>query len=179
MSVRFGPGWSFKLLGGGQVVRPSPADLFRDRCSPLEEPGESLAVTDAVEWHRITFCKAHVSRPKKARGVVMARFPAGHARFPGAVVFHPAKLARWSAEDGSCTWRFHADWEFKVHDSQGTVNALPASEFLVDTGSWAGLRPPAFRGVRRVHPDLLDPVVDVAVPDDLRDSSEAPRGGHE
>ena len=161
VTVRFGPRWEFKVLGGARMLRVSGQQMHGDRVAPLPQPGESLAVEQKT-WHTVTF---HPSRSVRGRDgdTWLARFPLD-AEWPEALVFHPKRMCRL-LEDGYIAWRFHEDWRFRVRTSDSDTVELSADEFLAATSRWADSAP--VLGTFTRVPEHLDPAAEIAIPAEL------------
>jgi hypothetical protein len=167
VTIRFGPGWGFTVLGGASVLRVAGHEMYQDRTAPLPQPGESLAVKKKT-WHKVTF---HPSRAVRGRNGDrwVARFPLT-SPWPDSIVLHPQRLCHVH-EDGSVTWLFHEDWRFVLRTaSSGTVD-LSAEEFVAAVSRWAGTAP--VPGTYTLVPEPLAPAAQVTVPDELLEDAPA------
>ncbi|WP_070017076.1 hypothetical protein [Streptomyces nanshensis] len=159
VTLRFGPEWRFKVLGGKRMLRIVGWQMHEDRAAPLPRPGESLAVEQKT-WHHLAF---HPSRLRRGKNAWWVRFGTD-AAWPDAMVFHPASMCRIE-EDGTITWRFHEHWEFRVRTPEGGTVEASAEEFLKATSGWAGTAP--LPGTYTREPENLDAVDEVVIPDEL------------
>lgn len=170
VTVRFGPQWVFKVLGGERMLRVDGRQMHQDRAAPLPQPGESLAVEQKT-WHAVTF---HPSRVRRGKDAWWTRMDPS-AAWPDAVVFHPTGMCRRD-EDGYVMWRFHEDWEFRVRTPDAGTVEVSGEEFLEATSGWAGTAPLPGTYIR--EPEDLAPADEVAIPAELLDEDD-PLAGHE
>lgn len=159
VTVRFGPQWQFKVLGGEKMLQIDGRQMHQDRATPLPQPGKSLAV-EQKKWHAVTF---HPSRVRRGTNAWWVRL-APSAAWPDAVVFHPARMCRRD-DDGYIAWRFHEEWEFRVRTPEGATVDVSAEEFLEATSGWAKTAPRP--GTYTREPEDLAPADEVAIPAEL------------
>jgi hypothetical protein len=187
-TVRYSPDWQFKLRGGERTIEVASRDLWDDRANPLPGPGLSLATEQRV-WAQVEFHPDRIRTVKTKKGskaAVFVKFP-WDADAPDAVVFHPVTMTRsrtvasYDYDDASWddsptvakvtvqdlhVWRVHDLWEFTVKGGDDQDMALTGAEFADLVAPWAG-RDPALDPAEYT-PEFLEPVVDVAVPTELR-----------
>ncbi|MET8605691.1 hypothetical protein ABZV92_19330 [Streptomyces rubiginosohelvolus] len=161
VTVRFGPHWHFRVLGGSRTIRVPAQQMYEDRTHPLPQPGPSQAV-EPTTWHQVAF---HPSRVRRSASTWWLRLPPG-TPWPYAVIHHREQMV--SVPDDSpdhITWRFPESWTFRARTPDGDTTTMSAEEFLAATSPWAGTAPAP--GTYTRQPPALTPLVGVAVHADL------------
>ncbi|WP_217230768.1 hypothetical protein [Streptomyces anulatus] len=157
VTVRFGPHWHFRVLGGRRTLRVPAQQMHEDRTNPLPQPGPSQAV-EPKTWYQVAF---HPSRVRRGASTWWLPLPPG-TPWPHAVIHHREQLVSVQ-DDGPdhITWRFPANWTFRARTPDGDTITVSAEEFRAAISPWAGTAPAPGTYTRR--PPALAPLDEVAV----------------